>query len=272
MRTMSFYKSALLIVALATATTACLAKDATKAALSVARVQLLAQQLSGAARDAAGGDIDAFSSVERLRNDIADRLALLKRGDLGDAYSVDLDAAWTQLSADAGKVLDNREQVLDAANAASDFSSRLPVLNAHMDEAEHILVDHQASATQVMITSRQILLVVRMQRRVASILQGGEESESAADGLQRDAALYDVVLTGLLKGKADLEIKALDDADARVIVEKIKKEWTELTPARTKLLGLAPHVQAAKEAADKAAFDCQKVIAKADALIRRLEE
>jgi hypothetical protein len=136
----------------------------------------------------------------------------------------------------------------------------IPALNSRTVEPVKILVDGSASPMQIMVASRQMPLADRMQRRVQSILKGGEESESAAERLQRDADFYDVVLAALIKDNADLKIKPLDDAGARAIVEDIYRQWTERAPVRANLLDLAPHLQAANEDANKATIDCQAVI------------
>ncbi len=67
-----------------------------------------------------------------------------------------------------------------------------------------------------------------MQRRVQSILQGGEDSPAAADGLQRDAQFYGVVLAGLINGNPDLNIHAMDNPNARDILNDINKQWIDL--------------------------------------------
>src|SRR5262250_2306204 len=52
-----------------------------KAGALVTKVQVLSQQLSKVAFDAAGGNIDAFKSLEQTRNAIDDLLKKFKNGD-----------------------------------------------------------------------------------------------------------------------------------------------------------------------------------------------
>src|ERR1700756_145448 len=52
-----------------------------KAGGLVTKVQVLSQQLSKVAFDAAGGNIDAFKSLEQTRNSIDDLLKKFKNGD-----------------------------------------------------------------------------------------------------------------------------------------------------------------------------------------------
>src|SRR3954471_5675539 len=52
-----------------------------KASTLVTKIQVLSQQLSKVANDAAGGNIDAFKSLEATRNSIDDLLGKFKKGD-----------------------------------------------------------------------------------------------------------------------------------------------------------------------------------------------
>src|SRR6516225_3282821 len=53
-----------------------------KASALVTRAQVLSQQLSRQANDAAGGNLDAFSTLKATRDSIADLIARLKKGDV----------------------------------------------------------------------------------------------------------------------------------------------------------------------------------------------
>jgi len=253
-----------------------------KAASLVTRAQVLSQQLSRQANDAAGGNVDAFGSLKQTRDTIADLITRLKQGDartgmqgyLGEstlkADFTELDGAWSQLSGDATKVLDSQQQILGSATTIDDFNRKTAVLNSRMDEVVKILTERTGSTTQVMTASRQMLYADRMQRRAQSIIQGGEDSPTAAAGLQRDAQFYGVVLAGLINGNADLNIKAMDNAAARDILNDINKQWIDLTPQVTKLLDSATSLQEVKQAVDKASVDSQTLLLKADALAQHV--
>ncbi|HMM58078.1 MAG: methyl-accepting chemotaxis protein [Xanthomonadales bacterium PRO7] len=256
-----------------------------KASALVTKVQVLSQQLSTVANAAAGGNIDAFKSLEATRNTIDDLLNKLSKGDkntgmrgYGEVSGVakeisDLDKAWQPLNTSATKILDSKEQVLNTAQVAADFNSKMPVLNSRMDEVVKILTDKNGSPSQVMISSREMLLADRMQRRVQTIVQGGEEAQSAADGLQRDAQFYGAVLAGLISGNPDLNIRAMDNPNARQILTDMNTQWTDLVgdPVK-KLLDSASALQDVKQAADQTSIDSQTMLLKAEPVAVRLGE
>src|SRR6185312_17433623 len=110
-----------------------------KASALVTKIQVLSQQLSKVANDAAGGNIDAFKSLEATRNSIDDLLNKLNKGDPGNnmqgygnsamAKEIgDLDKAWAPLNTNATKILDSKEQVLNTAAVAAEFNSNMPLL------------------------------------------------------------------------------------------------------------------------------------------------
>jgi twitching motility protein PilJ len=257
-----------------------------KAAALVTKIEVSSQQLSKVANDAAGGNIDAFKTLEATRNSVDDLLHKLKNGDpatgltkeygkeAGVAKEIaDLDKAWAPLNTNATKILDSKEQVLSTKSVADEFNNKVPVLTSRMEEVVKILTEKNGSAGQVMIASRQMLLADRMQRRVQSILQGGEEAQSAADGLQRDAQFYGAVLAGLISGNPDLNIRAMDNPNAKEILAAVNTEWTALVgdPVK-KLLDSAGALQDVKQAADQASIDSQTMLLKADPVSVRLGE
>jgi len=255
-----------------------------KAAALVTKVQVLSQQLSKVAYDAAGGNIDAFKSLEQTRNTIDDLLGKFKKGDPATGLRpygtesqltteiTNIDRAWAQLNTDATKILSSKEQVLNTAAVAADFNAKMPVLNSRMEEVVKALTEKNGSASQVMISSREMLLADRMQRRVQSILQGGEDAQSAADGLARDGQFYGVVLAGLINGNPDLNIRAMDNASAKEILSEINKQWVELADPVKKLLDAASGLQDVKQAADQASIDSQTMLLKAEPLGQRITE
>ena len=255
-----------------------------KASALVTKIQVLSQQLSKVANDAAGGNIDAFKSLEATRNSVDDLLNKLKKGDPANGMQGygssavakeigDLDKAWAPLNTYATKILDSKEQVLNTSAVAADFNGKMPVLNSRMDEVVKILTEKNGSASQVMISGREMLLADRMQRRVQLIVQGGEESQSAADGLQRDAQFYGAVLAGLISGNPDLNIKAMDNPNAKTILTDINQQWTDLNgDAVKKLLDSASALQDVKMAADQTSLESSNVLLKAEPVSKGISE
>jgi len=243
-----------------------------KAVAYTTQIQVSSQQLAKYAAEAAGGNELAFQELKSTSENINAYVEALNQGDKTGmkGYSVRmpkeieaLTSAWRQLQADAKKIIDNQAVVLTANTNAKDFIDKVSALNSRMSEVVNILTDRNASASQVYIASRQMQLADRMSNRVTRILVGGADTQLSADGLGRDSRLYQTVVTGLLEGAPELNIKPLDNAAAKQIVGDVAQQWTAVTEPVKTIVDSAPNLQAVKDASDKSFTDSQDVLLRA---------
>ncbi|TBR40188.1 MULTISPECIES: methyl-accepting chemotaxis protein [Dyella] len=244
------------------------------------QIQVLSQQTAKYALEASDGNVDSFKELETTRNAIDSAVQRLNKGDTksgmqayGDASSTPagravnaLSNAWKQLDADIGKILSNKALVLDSAQRAGTLSRELPVLNSSMEQVVNILQQRGGSAEQTYTSARQMLLADRMIRRVQEVLQGGDASQPAADGLSRDGQLYGSVLKGLLEGNADVGVRSMNDSNARKILTDMQTQWDGLQEPVSKLIGAAGNLSEVKRAGNQASLDSQNVLLRANEL------
>ena len=242
------------------------------------QIQVLSQQTAKFALESADGNVESFKELEGTRNSIDSAVQRLKKGDPKtgmQAYGgksatavtravAALDASWTQLDGDIGKILSNKAVVLDSGQRASKLSEQMPLLNSSMEQVVTILQQRNGSSEQMLGTSRQMLSADRIIRRVQEVLQGGGGAQSAADGLLRDAQLYGNVLKGLIEGNADSGVKPIADANARKILVGMDATWVTLTDPVAKLAAAAPNIADAKQAGNQASLDSQTVLLRAN--------
>ena len=221
----------------------------------LANVQVRSQQLALLANDASGGKVEAFLDLDAARKRIGAALTQLKQGDARTGFSglagraslsaelLGVDKAWAPLDANVTKILQRQPQIIGSRTAVDDFDAKAARLNAHTDEIVKTLVDGHGSKLQVKLAAYQMLLIERMQRRAHAVLDGGEDAANAATGLQRDRTFYGAVIASLLDGNPDLDLKAIDDAAARGILQDMNTQWDELAPAIATLLDAAAALQ-----------------------------
>ncbi|MEO8810805.1 MAG: methyl-accepting chemotaxis protein, partial [Rhodanobacter sp.] len=244
------------------------------------QIQVLSQQTAKFALESADGNIDSFKELETTRNAINSAVARLSKGDpasgmkpyadnnatpAGRAVSA-LDASWTQLDADIGKILSNKAVVLDSGQRAATLAQQMPLLNSSMEQVVNILQQRNGSSEQMLGTSRQMLSADRIIRRVQEVLQGGDNAQSAADGLSRDAQLYGSVLKGLSQGNADSGVRPVGDANARKILADMQTNWDKLADPVAKLVAAASNIAEVKRAGNQASLDSQTVLLRANDL------
>jgi len=244
------------------------------------QIQVLSQQTAKFALESADGNIDSFKELESTRNAIDSAVKRLGKGDPGsgmDPYADNnktpagravsaLDVAWAQLDGDIGKILSNKAVVLDSAQRAATISQQMPLLNSSMEQVVNILQQRNGSSEQMLGTSRQMLSADRIIRRVQEVLQGGDNAQSAADGLSRDAQLYGSVLKGLIEGNPDSGVRPISDSNARKILTEMDGSWAKLADPVAKLVAAATHIADVKRAGNQASLDSQTVLLRASDL------
>ncbi|WP_130617739.1 methyl-accepting chemotaxis protein [Dyella amyloliquefaciens] len=255
-------------------------REDTQAVGLTTQIQVLSQQTAKYALEAADGNVDSFKELETNRNAIDSAVQRLLKGDekggmkpyadnnatpAGRAVAA-LGNAWGQLDADIGKILSNKALVVDSSQRASALSRDLPLLNSSMEQVVNILQQRGGSAEQTYTSARQMLLADRMIRRVQEVLQGGDASQPAADGLARDGQLYGSVLKGLLEGNAEVGVRAMGDTNARKILADMQTQWDSLQDPVGKLVGAAGNLSDVKRAGNQASLDSQNVLLRANEL------
>ncbi|MBN8713471.1 MAG: methyl-accepting chemotaxis protein [Xanthomonadales bacterium] len=248
------------------------------------QVQVLSQQAARFALESTGAHVDAFTDLETTRNTIGSAMQRLQQGDrqsgmrgyagdsspTGQAVAA-LAGAWQQLDGDIGKILGNKALVVEVSQQAAVLSTQITQINASMDQVVNGLVQRNASTAEVVGTSRQMLAADRILRRVQEVIQGGEGSAAAADGLARDADLYGNVLKGLVSGGGNSGVRMVADPQARRILGEVDTNWGRLSDAVAALVQAAPKLASVKTAANEASTDSQTVLLRANALSERID-
>ena len=139
-----------------------------------------------------------------------------------------------------------------------------------MEQVVNILQQRNGSSEQMLGTSRQMLSADRIIRRVQEVLQGGDNAQSAADGLSRDAQLYGSVLKGLIEGNPDSGVKPIADPNARKILTDMDASWSKLADPVAKLAAAAANIADVKHAGNQASLDSQTVLLRANDLSEQI--
>ncbi|MCY7354677.1 MAG: methyl-accepting chemotaxis protein [Lysobacter sp.] len=174
------------------------------ASTSAADLQVLSQQLAVQGQAAVEGDAKAFAAFKTTRQAIDDDVVSL-RNRYGNERTVsgsinDVAARWQTLGGSAEQVISSEKAVLDLAGSAERFTSRVPQLQAQLDEVVRAMSASGSPSSQVYIALREVVLASTMARRIAEIRGGGAAASLAGQALTRDAAVFDQVMTGLRQG------------------------------------------------------------------------
>lgn len=239
-------------------------------------IQVRAQQLAKAAGEAAVGNFDAFDELESTRDIIAESINQLRNGNpetnlppsppaVNDSLST-LQEIWGNIDNEAERILSRSQLVLDLADAAAEFSTNIPQLQALSDEAVRLMIQTGTPTSQIYLASRQLVLADRMLRRVGEILGGGGGAISAADAFSREAELFDQVLQGLLLGNEELNIPAVRNQQVLDALAEIEPVYEEVKIDVDTILAGSSELFEVRDAADEIFLDSQALTAQANTL------
>ncbi|MEZ5443130.1 MAG: methyl-accepting chemotaxis protein, partial [Lysobacterales bacterium] len=134
-------------------------------------------------------------------------------------------STWTEIAAASSNILAKEDIVLEMTDIQSQFEQRVPLLQARSDEIVKVLAERGAPGDQIYIAGRQVTLADRLLRRLGEIMQG---DTTAADGFNRDAAIFGRVLDGLQNGNAELGIRQIDVQQAQGILGEVRDIFLEI--------------------------------------------
>jgi len=224
-------------------------------------LQVDAQKLGRFAAEAVNGREEAFAELRGTRDAVTTAVDALNDG--SDAKGVvgyrtsanlpfvrnslgEVTATWTRMSKDADGILAAETEILSLAQTADQFVARIPRLTARLDEVVRAMSDAGASASQINIANRQIVLVNRMAQRVAEIRAGSNQS----DALSRDAAFFAQVLSGLTQGNQERGVLPVTTPAARAAVEQVEADYADASKEIETILDAAPNLFAVQAAGD----------------------
>ena len=232
----------------------------------VADTQVLSQQLAVQAKDAVGGNKDAFALFKDTRDKIDTNIKDLQDGSFSAGVpsyknsigiSSPLQAVadtWATTASNADLIIRNQDQVLGIAQSANQFTGVVPQLQSRLDEVARAMSAGGAPAEQTMLAMRQINLVNKISQEVTSVRVGGADAAASADALARDASLFSQVLKGFQQGDSNLGITKLNGAAAVASLGQVAKFNADAQQALTKVLQSSKQLTAV-QAAEKQVSD-----------------
>jgi|GEM_PF-4810735 len=181
------------------------------------RINVKAVQLSQYAKQASSGDVEAFNELITDRTIIENTVNSLRNGNdeypsLPTVVRPRFDAMadkWQVMNANVLTIIDQRERIEELNKISDKFASEIPILQASSDAVVKRLVAINGDRNLIYLASQQLVLADRMLRRMSEILRGGAASIQAADSLDRDARMFQEVMTGMFNGND--RIKAVTD-------------------------------------------------------------
>jgi twitching motility protein PilJ len=218
----------------------------------VSDIQLLSQQLAVQAKDAVGGDKDAFPLFKDSKDKIDADIKSLQddyKGSFGISGPLQTVAdTWATTASNADLILRNQDQVLGIAQSANQFNAAAPQLQSRLDEVARAMSDGGVPAAQLLLAMRQINLVNKLSQDITVVRAGGADAAAAADALARDSSLFTQVLKGFQQGDASLGLTKLNGAAAVAALGQVAKFNSDAQQALGKIIQSAKQLSQVQDA------------------------
>lgn len=240
------------------------------ATAAASNLQVLSGQLAVQSQQAVEGDAKAFEALRTTRTAIENDVNELN-ANFGDATGVagpiaQVTQTWAPLAKSADQVLQSEKAVLALAGNADSFATRVPQLQARLDELVRAMSSSGAPSSQVYIALRQVVLSGTMARRITEIRAGGSAAAPAGEALARDAAVFGNVLNGLRRGNADFGVTPLNNAAALAALTQAETMWQEMKKDLDAIVGSSQNLFRAQSAAATITTGSDKLLSDAKSL------
>ena len=246
-------------------------------------MRVLSQEIAKNATEASGGQEEAFGLLQRSRAEFEVRWNYVQQGNTitgmpaltQHAPAVDignLSRIWNRVSQNADLIVESKDTILDLHDTAQTLSERIPELQVEYDEVVEIMLETNAPAGQVAVAQRQAWLAERIVRSINRVLVGGEGAVMAADSFERDAALFQRVLEGMLNGNPNLDIQRVEDPEARETLSEIANLFQIVSGSVTQIMATSPELFQVREASANIFTDSQVLLEESSTLAGQIQQ
>ncbi len=242
------------------------------ASTAASDLRVLSQQLAVQGQEAVGGDAKMFETFKATKGEIDNNVSQLSKN-FGTTAGVSgpietVASTWSTLGQSADQVIASEQAVLGLAGRADSFASRVPQLQARLDELVRAMSASGSPSSQVYIALRQVVLSGTMARRITEIRAGGSGAALAGEALGRDAAVFGNVLTGLRKGDAAFGVTPLGNGSALAALTQAETLWLEMKKDLDAILSSSQNLFRAQSAAASITTGSNKLLADSQGLFR----
>jgi twitching motility protein PilJ len=175
-----------------------------------------------------------------------------------------LNKDWKAYGQNIDTILQRREVVTSMRSYINGINEQIPTLLALSDEVVATMTRQGASADQVYIATRQLMLTQRISSNVSLVLEGGEGAVTAADRFGRDAALFGSVIQSMLRGNPAKRIQKITNPNEREKLQLVQKQFNQIRNQVGAILDRSPEMFQVSGAAEE-------VLANSSNILRHIE-
>ncbi|QSX78484.1 hypothetical protein I8J32_000555 [Lysobacter solisilvae] len=244
------------------------------ASSSASALQVNSQRLAVQGAEAVSGDKEAYAAFKATKsqmdsdvNDLNSRFGneLGVSGEIGTVSNT-----WELVGRNADLVIASEAAVTGLAQNADSFASKVPQLQARLDELVRAMSSSGSPASQVYLALRQNVLAGAMDKSITSMRAGGPGASVAGEQLRRNASVFGNVLAGLRKGDATLSITPLSNGGALAALGQAETLWTDMKKDLDAILAGSKNLFTAQGAASTITNESNTLLSQSQSLFNSL--
>ena len=186
-------------------------------------MQGVAQGMATHAIAASSGNVMAFASLARDKDEFDRRLNVLRNGAAtglaaapatAEALISQVVALWAGWSTKIDAIIQGKGADVSQREIGADIYINLQLIQQENNKIVRELVRDRAPGNEIVVAQRQALLVERIGHTVDRVIDRGFE-QVLKDQYSRDSRAFRAVQSGFLNGDTELVIEAVSDAEVR---------------------------------------------------------
>ncbi|MCW8856020.1 MAG: methyl-accepting chemotaxis protein [Kangiella sp.] len=225
-------------------------------------MKVLSQQIATNASEAAQGNQSAFAELDAATKQFSGNLRKLIDGEsvmnlppaptsVRNNEIKALETLWSEVEPETRSILEFQEVVNRMYTNADELAEQIPTMQRQYDSVIDTLLDNRADGEEVHQATRQKWLAERISSGMQKVLRGGAEAQIAAEDFGQDVDTFGVYLEGQLNGDALLEIRRVNNPEARVALESIVGEFQSVSEKVDYIVFSTPKLFEVQNASDK---------------------
>ena len=244
--------------------------------------RVLAQRIAKNALMAVQGDKQTFEQLRNSRERFETLMWELKKGTKDQSLPPSpaevqpllnkLEQVWHKTRASSEDILNNKQKVLSVRKSVAVVSKQLPALRDVSDKLVQTLVEQKASAQQIYLASRQMMLAQRISEEVNRLLDRGVNASEVVEQLRRDMDQFGKTLDGLLNGDEEAGIERVSGPAAISQLREAAEIYSGINQQMQGLVAAIPAVMPALHATQEVASNSDKVDELAEKLVAAYRE
>jgi len=242
------------------------------ASSSASALQVNSQRLAVQGREAVAGNKEAYAAFKATKAQIDGDIQQLNER-FGTEFGVSdeiktVSDTWDLLGKNAEQVISSEAAVTGLAGNADSFASKVPQLQARLDELVRAMSSSGSPASQVYLALRQNVLVGQMDKNVTAMRAGGAGASVAGEQLLRNQGVFGNVLVGLRKGDASFGVTPLGNGGALAALGQVEGLWTEMKQDLDAINTGSKNLFAAQAAAETITNESNTLLSQSESLFR----